>query len=48
MLKEGFELKKENEKLKIENEEMRNHILASPDGPLYFEALQEWKNRVNN
>ena len=46
MLRERFDMKKENEKLKIENEEMRNHILASPDGPLYFEALEEWKRRV--
>ena len=43
MLKERFELEKENEKMKIENREMRNHILASPDGPLYFEALKQWK-----
>ena len=30
-------------KLKKENQEMKNHIFASPDGPLYFEALQSWK-----
>ena len=44
-LKERFELQKELEKYKKENVEMKNHILASPDGPLYFEALQQWKNR---
>ena len=43
MLKQRYDMKKENEKLKTENQEMRNHILASPDGPLYFEALEEWK-----
>ena len=29
--------------LEKEKSEMKNHILASPDGPLYFEALEEWK-----
>lgn len=39
----NYELEKENIILKKENEEMRNHILASPDGELYFEALEQWK-----
>ena len=29
--------------LKQENQEMKNHILASPEGSLYFEALADWK-----
>lgn len=34
-------------KFKKENEEMKNHILASPEGPLYFEALENWKKDTN-
>ena len=30
-------------RLKHENNEMKNHILASPEGSLYFEALADWK-----
>lgn len=45
MLLEGFEAKKEVEKLRKENEEMRGHIMASPDGPLFFEALKDWKEK---
>ena len=30
-------------KQKRENQEMKNHILASPEGSLYFEALANWK-----
>jgi TPR repeat protein len=43
---ENFEMRKENESLKKENREMKNHIMASPDGPLYFETLGEWKKRL--
>ena len=39
----NYYLEKENIKLKQENEEMKNHINASPEGPLYFEALNQWK-----
>jgi TPR repeat protein len=46
LLKDRFEFSKENEKIKVENREMKNHILASPDGLLYFEALEEWKKRL--
>lgn len=45
-LKENHEMKKELHKLKTENAEMKSHILASPDGPLYFEALEQWKHRL--
>jgi TPR repeat protein len=34
--------------LKKENTEMKNHILASPDGELYFEALNSWKKKIKN
>ena len=34
-------------KQKKENQEMKNHILASPEGPLYFEALAAWKRDMD-
>jgi TPR repeat protein len=34
--------------LRKENTEMKNHILASPEGLLYFEALSSWKHDIQN
>lgn len=36
--------KSEIKKMKQEHIQMRNHILSSPEGPLYFEALEKWKS----
>ena len=46
ILKEKRDLEKEIQVLRKENREMRNHIESSPDGILYFEALAEWKAKV--
>ena len=43
LIVKNYRLEKENTLLKQENEEMKNHINASPEGPLYFEALKQWK-----
>lgn len=45
LLKERFNFEQELQKSKKENAEMKTHILASPDGPLYFEVLEQWKNK---
>ena len=43
LLSKNYELERENLSLRQENEEMKNHINASPEGPLYFEAMKQWK-----
>ena len=43
ILVKNYKLEQEVKTLRAENTEMKNHILASPDGPLYFEALKQWK-----
>ena len=43
LIVKNYQLEKENIRLKKENQEMKNHIEASPEGPLYFEALKQWK-----
>ena len=43
ILVKNYKLEQEVKSLRVENLEMKNHILASPDGPLYFEALKQWK-----
>lgn len=39
---------KEYKRLKEENERLMAHILASPDGPLYLEALEDWKTHSSS
>ena len=54
MLKEYItkylQFKKENAeliKLKKENDELKTHIMASPEGALYFEAKNNWDGNIS-
>ena len=40
-------LKKENEELRKENEELKTHIMAMPDGDLYFEAKKHYQDQLS-
>lgn len=44
--KNTLEKIKENQRLQKENEELRSHIEASPDGKKYFEAKKEWETNI--
>ena len=52
--KKIYQLKKENDKYKYknsilekENNELKTHIMASPDGQLYFEAKESWNEKIS-
>lgn len=44
--KELDTVKKELDSVKKENYELKSHIMASPDGELYFEAKNHWHNNL--
>lgn len=41
-------LEKENKELRKEIEELKTHIMASPEGELYFEAKESWSKQLQN
>ena len=41
-------IKYENKQLKKENEELKTHIIASPDGKLYFEAQKHYHDQLSS
>ena len=41
------QLEEENAILRVENTHMKTHIIASPDGELYFETLSSWNTKIN-
>ena len=45
LIKENLEMKNRIKGLENDNSEMQDHIMASPEGSLFFEAREDWKRR---
>lgn len=48
LIKENYELKQENQRLSHENSDLKLHVMSTPEGPLYFEALKDWQMNSGN